>query len=83
MAREMGIAIEDLKLEVSGVFNASKLMTGVGERAGYREINVKVLVKSGATADVLRTWLERVRERCPVEDNLANPTPVRAYLEKP
>jgi len=51
-------------------------------KAGYREINVKVLVKSGATADVLRTWLEGVRERCPVEDNLANPTPVRAYVEK-
>ena len=82
VAREMGITIEDLKVEVSGVLNASKLMTGVGERAGYREINVKVLVKSGATADVLRTWLERVRERCPVEDNLANPTPVRAYVEK-
>jgi uncharacterized OsmC-like protein len=82
VAREMGIAIEDLKVEVSGVFNASKLMTGVGERAGYREINVKVLVKSGATADVLRTWLEGVRERCPVEDNLANQTPVRAYVEK-
>jgi uncharacterized OsmC-like protein len=43
---------------------------------------VRVLVKSGATAEVLKTWLEGVRERCPVEDNLANQTPVRAYVEK-
>jgi uncharacterized OsmC-like protein len=82
VTREMGIAIEGLKVEVSGVFNASKLMTGVGERAGYREVNVRVLVKSGATAEVLKTWLEGVRERCLVEDNLANQTPVRAYVEK-
>jgi len=82
IAREMGISIDNLRVEVSGVFNASKLMTGVGERAGYKEISVKVAVKSDADAETLRSWLERVRERCPVEDNLANQTPVRAQLEK-
>jgi len=82
VAREMGISIDDLKIEVSGVFNASKLMTGAGERAGYKEISVKVAVKSSADAETLRRWLETVRERCPVEDNLANQTPVRAQVEK-
>ena len=82
VAREMGISIDDLKVEVSGVFNPSKLMTGVGERAGYKELNVKVEVKSTADIEVLRTWLERVGERCPVEDNLANQTPIKALLEK-
>ncbi len=82
IAREMGISIDDLKIGVSGVFNASKLMTGVGERAGYKEINVKVAVRSSADAETLRRWLEIVRERCPVEDNVANKTPVRAQIEK-
>jgi hypothetical protein len=39
VTREMGIAIEGLKVEVSGVFNASKLMTGVGERGFSSHIN--------------------------------------------
>lgn len=82
VAKEMGVRIEDLRVEVTGVFNASKLMTGVGDRAGYREISVSVHVKSDAQEAVLREWLERVRERCPVSDNLEAPTPVKMNVEK-
>lgn len=82
VAREMGVKVDDVRVEVSGVFNASKLMTGAGERAGYREISVRVYVKSEADPETLREWLRRVEERCPVSDNLTTPTPTKFSLEK-
>lgn len=82
VAKDMDIKIHDIKVEITGIFNPSKLLTGLGERAGYRELNVKVYVKSEAGLEVLKEWLSRVKERCPVEDNLINPTPIKSYIEK-
>lgn len=82
VAKEMNIKVGDIKVEITGTFNASKLMTGVGERAGYKELNVKVHVESSANLEVLRDWLNRVKERCPIEDNLTTPTPVKSVIEK-
>jgi uncharacterized OsmC-like protein len=82
IAKEMNFKIHDIKVEVSGVFNAAKFMTGVGERAGYKEISTKVYVKSDVDMKTLEEWFRRVRERCPIEDNIANQTPLRHHLEK-
>lgn len=82
VAEEMKLKISDLKVEIAGVYNPSKLMTGVGERAGYKELSVKVFVKSNADLEVLNEWLRRIRERCPVEDNLTNPTPIKSEIVK-
>lgn len=82
VAREMNIKIHDIKVEVSGVFNATKLMTGTGERAGYKEVSANVYVKSDADEKTLEEWLRRVSERCPIEDNIANQTPIKHQLKK-
>ncbi len=82
IAREMGIKVDDMRIEVTGVFNAAKLMTGAGERAGYKEIDVKVYVKSEANPETLREWLRRIEERCPVSDNLTTPTPTKVSVER-
>lgn len=82
IAKEMNIKIEDLRIEVAGVFNPSKLMTGMGERAGYKEISLKVYVKSDAPDDILKLWLERVMGRCPIGDNLEAPTPIKKFIER-
>ncbi len=82
VAKDMGINIEDLSLEIEGVFNPGKLYGKGDQRAGYKEIRVKVKVKTDADEETLKKWLEQVEERCPVSDNLANPTPVEVKLEK-
>jgi len=82
VAKDMGINIEDLKVEVEGVFNPGKLYGQGNERAGYKEIKVKVKVKTDADEETLKKWLEQVEERCPVSDNLANPTPTKVEFEK-
>ncbi|MEM2288220.1 MAG: OsmC family protein [Sulfolobales archaeon] len=82
VARDMNIKIHDMKVEITGVYNPSKLLTGLGERAGYKELVVKVSVASEADLDTLSEWLNSVKERCPVEDNLTRPTPIKSHLEK-
>lgn len=82
VAKDLGINIEGLEINVEGVLNPSKYMTGVGDRAGYKEIRAEVLVKSDADLETLRKWIKLVEERCPVGDNLLNTTPVITSVRK-
>jgi len=82
VAKDMGIEIEDLSVEVEGVFNPGKLYGKGTQRAGYKEIKAKIKVKTDADEETLKKWLEQVEERCPVSDNLANPTPTKVEFEK-
>jgi len=82
VAKEMNIKIDDLKIEVEGVFNATKLFTGKGGRAGFKKIKTKVYVKSNADSKKLEEWLRKVEDRCPIGDNLANPTDIETSIEK-
>lgn len=82
VAREMGFAIRSLEIAVSGVLDPARFL---GEpttaRAGFREIRAVLRVASDADSATLSRWLETVRGRCPVSDNLANPTPVQVEVE--
>ncbi|MEM2005240.1 MAG: OsmC family protein [Zestosphaera sp.] len=82
VARELGISIEDIRINVEGVFDPAKFAKGTGERAGYKDIRVEVLVKSDADAETLKKWLKLVEDRCPVGDNLVNMTPVKSEVRK-
>ncbi len=82
VAREMGFAIRSLEIAVSGVLDPARFL---GEpttaRAGFREIRAVLRVASDADSATLSRWIETVRGRCPVSDNLANPTPVQVEVE--
>ena len=82
VANDMKIEIQDLSVEIEGIFNPAKFMGADEGRAGFKEINVTVKVKSGADEETLREWLKRVEERCPISDNLVNPTPVKIDVKK-
>ncbi|WP_048160353.1 OsmC family protein [Thermococcus sibiricus] len=82
VAQDMGINIEDLSVEVEGVFNPAKFLGQENGRAGYKEITAKIKVKTDADEETLKKWLEQVEERCPVSDNLSNPTPIKVEFEK-
>lgn len=82
VARDLGISVEDMEVNVEGIFNPAKFATGVGERAGYKEIKIEILVKSNADVETLKKWLKLVEDRCPVNDNLLNSTPVKSEVKK-
>ncbi len=77
VAKEFGIQIESLKINVKGDLNPGKLLSGdSAERAGFSDIRVKLDLESDAEPKLLDQWLTVVRDRCPVTDNLANATNV-------
>lgn len=77
VADEMEIEIRDLAFDIEGELDPAKLLgTADDSRAGYREIRATVLADVDADDETVREWLEAVEERCPVADNVANPTPI-------
>lgn len=77
IAKEMGIVISNLEINIMGDINPEKLL-GISdrERSGFKSLNIQLDIKSDASKDMIQKLLNQVKERCPVNDNLANTTPV-------
>lgn len=83
VAKELGITINNLRVEISGDLNPARFMgLSFDERAGFLGLHVKLQVDSNADEVTLEKWLQQVENRCPVNDNLANPTPIRISLNQ-
>ena len=83
VAKEMGFELKNLKIEMEGNLNPAKLFgKSDEERAGYKNIVVKLIPETEADESILEKWLHEVELRCPVSDNLQNITPVSVELEK-
>ena len=83
VAKELGFKIEKLNIEVSGDINPDKFL-GISnnERAGFKNIELKLVPETTASIETLVKWLEIVEARCPVRDNLSNNTPVKISVQK-
>ncbi|MEK8179442.1 OsmC family protein [Flavobacterium buctense] len=83
VAKEKGIDLKSLQVEISGTLSLDKYQGKISdERAGFKSIEVTVKPTTDATLDQLKDWLITVENRCPVQDNLINPTPVSVVLVK-
>jgi uncharacterized OsmC-like protein len=83
VAKELGFTINKLKVEVEGNINPDRLFgVSTNERAGFKEINLKLVPETDAAIETLASWLKIVQDRCPVKDNLLNTTPVKISVEK-
>ncbi len=82
VAKEMGIELRGLSIDISGELDPAKFMGKSDEvRAGYQAINVEIDADCDADQAVLDEWIEAVESRCPVSDNLANKTPVNISVK--
>jgi uncharacterized OsmC-like protein len=77
VARELNIKIKSLKIDISGEIDPARLFgTSFDNRAGFLSLQVEIDLDSDAdeiTQDIL---FKQVKERCPVNDNLSNSTPI-------
>jgi len=81
VAKEMNMPLEEIDFELEGDLNPARFSgKATDERAGFQEIRVKISPKTTADEATVAKWLETVEDRCPVSDNLANPTPVKITL---
>lgn len=80
-AKELGIHVEKLGIEVSGNLNPERLLGQAdAERAGFKQIDVKFSPITDADPEQVSQWIERIKDRCPINDNLANITPLTFSL---
>lgn len=83
VAKEQGIELKSLQVEITGTLSLDKYQGKISnERAGFGSIEVVVKPTSDATLEQLKNWLITVENRCPVQDNLVNRTPVSVTLLK-
>ncbi|TGD57393.1 OsmC family protein [Flavobacterium humi] len=83
VAKELGIELESLFVEISGELQTKKAEgLRTRSRAGFRKIEVVVKPISDAPLGLLKQWIDEVKERCPLRDNLINATPVQLTLLK-
>ena len=82
VAKEMNIKIESLKINLKGELNPMRFMgKNFSERAGYKNIDLLIDIKSNESRERLEELIKKVEERCPVSDNIRNPTPVNINLK--
>lgn len=81
VAKEQGINLKSLQVEISATLSLDKYQ-GIesSERAGFQTVNVVVKPTSEASLEVLEVWIKEVEKRCPIHDNLINPTPLTLQL---
>lgn len=85
VARERGIELRGLTINASGVVNPDRLLNvPTTDRAGFTGIDVELVVDTDASPEALARWRQVVESRCPVSDNLNQPTPVTiAVVHRP
>lgn len=80
-AKELNIDLKDLNISIEGDLNPARLFgTSFEERAGYQNLEVKLTTTSTIDEQAKIKWLEQIENRCPVNDNLRNATPINFSL---
>lgn len=80
-AKEFNIDLKDLEISIEGNINPARLFgQSYQNRAGYQNLNVRLRTNSAIDEQVKIKWLEQIENRCPVNDNLRNATPVNFSL---
>ena len=81
VAKESNFDLKSLQVDILGEINVDKFLGNpTSERAGFKTIKVLVKPIADATTEELQNWLKLVESRCPVYDNLSNPTPIQVSL---
>ncbi|QFU84645.1 OsmC family protein [Natronorubrum aibiense] len=82
VSEERGIDLDSVEIEIQGDLDPRKFLGAAEDvRAGYQELQVKIEVESDADEDTLDALSAAVEERCPVGDNIGNPTPTNVTIE--
>lgn len=80
-AKELDIKVEKLRIKVEGNLNPARLFgQSDAERAGFKQIDVAFEPITDATPELTEKWIETIKNRCPINDNLASPTPLSFNL---
>lgn len=81
VAKEQGLDLKKLSINVDGDINPARLFgLSNDDRAGFKIIRVNMAIDTDAEQSAIDQWLKEVENRCPINDNLTNPTPVEVKV---
>lgn len=77
LAESQGVKVESFGMDLEGDVDPDGFM-GVNPdaRNGFSEIRITPHIKCDADDEKAREFVKFVKSRCPVSDNVANPTPI-------
>ena len=82
VCEEHDVDLAGLEIDVEGDLDPRKFMGMADEpRAGFQEIRVELAVDTDADDETLETIREEVEARCPVGDNIMDPTPADVTID--
>ncbi len=84
VAKEMNLKLNNLKLELNGEINPCKFMgMNTTERAGFKNIKLNLIPEFEENYDdvTLKKWIESIENRCPVTDNIKNPSALEVDIK--
>ena len=76
-AKELGIKLKNLDIAVEGIIDPARLFgKSYNERAGFKNISVKFSPDTDSDPKLISEWIELIKNRCPINDNLSQRTPL-------
>jgi len=77
VAKELAIELKNLHINIDGDINPEKFL-GISdeERAGFKALNVNITLETNSNKEKEELLVQTVKNRCPINDNLSNPTPI-------
>ncbi|HOJ39036.1 MAG TPA: OsmC family protein [bacterium] len=81
MARQRNLTLRAVKVSLEADLNTDRLLgKPAADRVGFSAIKASVSLDADLSLEEKKAFLKEVEERCPVSDNLINPTPVTVVL---
>ena len=82
VAMQRKIQLRGVDVEVSGDVDVDVLLgKHKNARAGFEGLEIKVKLDADMTQEEKEAFIHEVDSRCPVSDNISNPTPVKITCE--
>lgn len=83
VAYELGMELKSIQIEITGKINTARTDGySVKDRSGFENISLVLKPVTSADLSTLKFWMDEIKERCPVYDNLLNSTPVELVVTK-
>ncbi len=83
VAEEQQFDLKSIQVEITGVIETKKsegLKTR--SRSGFRSIDITIKPNTSASLTAIKQWMDEVKERCPLYDNVSNNTPIKVTVVK-
>ena len=83
IADELDMELKSIQIEIKGIINTAKAEGfNVQNRCGFESINLVLKPVTNADLTTLKFWMDEIKERCPIYDNLLNATPINLVVTK-